>query len=79
MPLKRETMRVYTRTTKVLGVTPEELCGLEDLVRKAKVEGKAEVQVGHESFLAIDVSDMYRQISRGEREHERRMDRMDRK
>ena len=68
-------MRIFTKTTKVLGVTPEELDVLGKLVSDAKVKGKAEIQIDHDSCLAIEVSDMYRQISRGEREHERRMNR----
>ena len=68
-------MRIFTKTTKVLGVTPEELDILGRLVSEAKAKGKAEVQVNNDSCLAIEVSDMYRQISRGEREHERRMNR----
>ena len=65
-------MRIFSRTTKVIGLDKDELEALSELVAKARREGKAEVQTGASEYLAIDVSSMYRRISRGEREHMRR-------
>ena len=60
-------MRVFTRTTKVLGLTRHELDALADMVREARETNKAERQVGREEFLAIEVSDMYERVPRAER------------
>jgi hypothetical protein len=52
-------MRIFTRTTKVLGLAQEELGALADMLDEAKSTLKAERQIGSNEFLAIEVSPMY--------------------
>jgi len=65
-------MRIFTRNTKVIGVTKAELADLQALCQKAMKGEKAEIQVGPSQFMAIEVSDQHRFMSSGEREHMRR-------
>lgn len=52
-------MRLFTRTTKIIGVTVDELIVLQDLIQQAKSEGKAERQFSSTEVLAIEVSDIH--------------------
>jgi len=52
-------MRVFTRTTKVLGVTATELDILTDMVREARDTGKAERMISSTEVLAVEVKDVY--------------------
>ena len=52
-------MRIFTKTTKVIGVTKHELDGLQELVQQARTEGKAERQISSTEYLAIEVSDVH--------------------
>ena len=61
-------MRIFTKTTKVLGVTRDELDALQDLIQQARKEGKAERQISSTEYLAIEVSDMYERRPRNNRE-----------
>lgn len=56
-------MRVFTKTTKIIGVSLEELSVLQDLIQRAKTEGKAETQISTSECLAIEVSDIYQRHS----------------
>jgi len=56
-------MRVFTRTTKVLGLAKHELDALNDMIREAREKGSAERQMSHNEILAIEVSDVYEPIS----------------
>lgn len=58
-------MRVFTRTTKVLGVGMNELEVLADMVREAKSTGNAEQQISNTDTLRIEVSEMYVPRSHG--------------
>ena len=64
-------MRVFTKTTKVIGVTTIELSDLAGLVAEAKAKGRSETQVGPGQYLAIEVSEEFRPMTR-ERHPERR-------
>ena len=52
-------MRIFTRTTKVLGLAKHELDALSDMLREARETGKAERQMSSTEVLAIEISDMY--------------------
>lgn len=56
---KEVNVRVFTRTTKVLGLANHELDALTDMVREARETGHAERQMSHTEFLAIEVCDIY--------------------
>lgn len=57
-------MRIFTRTTKVLGVTHSELDALSDMVKEAREAGKAERQMSPTEVLMIEINDMYERIPR---------------
>ena len=61
-------MRIFSRTTKVLGVSPHELATLQDLIQQAKTDGKAEKQISDNEYFAIEVSDMYARRPRNHQE-----------
>lgn len=52
-------MRIFTRTTNVLGIAKHELDALADMLREASSTGKAERQISATEILAIEVSDNY--------------------
>ncbi len=57
-------MRVFVKTTRVLGLAEHELDALADMVREAKDTGKAERQMSSTEVLAIHVSNEYKRIPR---------------
>lgn len=66
-------MRIITKSVKIIGLTKDELPILQDLLQDARQHEKSkEVQVGFNQYLAVEVSDIYRQVSSAEREHMRR-------
>ena len=66
-------MRIFSRTTKVLGVTKDELNALQDIIQQARAEGKAERKMAPTEYLAIEVDDeLYKWHPRGHREQDRR-------
>ncbi len=48
-------MRIFSRTTKVLGVTEDELGLLERLIAQARKEKRAEASISSSESLAIEV------------------------
>lgn len=57
-------MRIFTKSTKVIGVTAKELDALADLITEARQKGKAERQLTETSYLAIEVNRQYEQVLR---------------
>lgn len=60
-------MRMFIRTTRVLGLAPHELDALADMVREAKQKGKAERQMSNTETLAIEVCEMHKRIPKHDR------------
>ena len=51
-------MRIYTKTTKVLNVSKNELDSLQDMIQEARSRGRAERPVGPYSYFAVEVVDV---------------------
>ena len=52
-------MRVFTKHTKVIGVTKHELDALAGMIREASATGKSEWKMAEAEYLAIEVGDNY--------------------
>jgi len=59
-------MRIFTKTTKVIGLGREELEQLSRLINEAKSQGKAITQTSNNTYLAIEVNEVHQS-----RSHER--------
>ncbi len=51
-------MKIFTKTVKVIGVTHEEASQLVALADKASRTGRAEMQVGPTTYLAVEIDDV---------------------
>lgn len=52
-------MKIFTKTTRVLGVSRSELDALMKLVADARTRDKAEIQIGQSQYFAVEVDDKY--------------------